>query len=366
MTYCSKSLSRTTVEQPFAHNAGRFLRRWMALFLLAPCVALASSRTKTDTVYMRNGDKITGEIQSLAQGQLSVKPKYTSTAFVIDWSEVDHLESTQDFVVADPEGKLYTGSLGKGTGDRTLLIDEGSKVTLPLDSVIQIDELGKTFLKRMRGDFDVGASFAKSNGQKNLTVQGDLGYQSKEHLFSLDTSSQFATQKDTSDTNETSAKIALFQQLRESKWYAGGLTNFLSSSEQQIALRSTLGGGVANRLIFTNRTDLTAMGGLALTIERDAEGAVSTARTKALDSAFALQFSTFRFDSTTFNTTVWLYPSITSAGRVRMTLNQDIYHKFLGDFYVRVSFYDNYDNRPVVGAPSNNLGATTTVGWSFH
>src|ERR1700761_851030 len=366
MTYCSKSLSRTTVEQPFAHNAGRFLRRWMALFLLGPCVALASSRTKTDIVYMRNGDKITGEIQSLAQGQLSVKPKYTSTAFVIDWSEVDHLESTQDFVVADPEGKLYTGSLGKGTGDRTLLIDEGSKVTLPLDSVIQIDELGKTFLKRMRGDFDVGASFAKSNGQKNLTVQGDLGYQSKEHLFSLDTSSQFATQKDTSDTNETSAKIALFQQLRESKWYAGGLTNFLSSSEQQIALRSTLGGGGANRLIFTNRTDLTAMGGLALTIERDAEGAVSTARTKALDSAFALQFSTFRFDSTTFNTTVGLYPSITSAGRVRMTLNQDIYHKFLGDFYVRVSFYDNYDNRPVVGAPSNNLGATTTVGWSFH
>jgi hypothetical protein len=49
-----------------------------------------------------------------------------------------------------------------------------------------------------------------------------------------------------------------------------------------------------------------------------------------------------------------------------MTLNQDVYYKFLSDFYVRVSFYDNYDNRPVVGTPSNNLGATTTFGWSFH
>ncbi len=152
MTYCSKSLSRTTVGQRFAHNAGRFLRRWMALLLLAPCVALASSRTKTDTVYMRNGDKITGEIQSLAHAQLSVKPKYTSTAFVIDWSEVDHLESTQDFVVANPEGKLYTGAIGKGEGDRTLSIDKGDTVTLPFDSVIQIDELGETFLKRLRGN----------------------------------------------------------------------------------------------------------------------------------------------------------------------------------------------------------------------
>lgn len=108
------------------------------------------------------------------------------------------------------------------------------------------------------------------------------------------------------------------------------------------------------------------MGGLALTVEQDAENAISTARTKALDCAFAVQYPTFRFDSTTFDTMVWVYPSITSAGRVRMTLNQGIYHRFVGDFYVRVSFYDNYDNRPVVGAPSNNLGATTTVGWSFH
>ena len=49
-----------------------------------------------------------------------------------------------------------------------------------------------------------------------------------------------------------------------------------------------------------------------------------------------------------------------------MTFNQNIYYKFLGDFYVRVSFYDNYDNQPVVGAPTNNIGGTTTLGWSFH
>src|ERR1700743_919266 len=109
MTY--RSISRMIVALRFDHKARRFLQRGIALFLLWPCIALASSRTKTDIVYMRNGDKITGEIQSLSQGQLSVKPKYTSTAFVIDWAEVDHLESAQDFVITDPEGKIYTGTM---------------------------------------------------------------------------------------------------------------------------------------------------------------------------------------------------------------------------------------------------------------
>src|ERR1700722_19474574 len=133
MTYCLEYLSRIAVVR-FDRNARRVNQGWMALFLLAPCVAVASSRTKTDIVYMSNGDKITGEIQSLSQGQLSVKPRYTSTAFVIDWSEVDHIESAQDFVIADPEGKLYTGTLGKGTEGRTLAIDKGVIATLPLDS----------------------------------------------------------------------------------------------------------------------------------------------------------------------------------------------------------------------------------------
>jgi hypothetical protein len=366
MSHRWKYLYMRTAEVRSYQKSRRLCHIGITLYFFASCAALASSRAKTDIVYMRNGDKITGEIESLDKGQLSVKPKYSSSAFVVDWSEVDHVESTQDFVVTDPQGKLYTGTIGKGVEDRTLAIDKGATATLPLDSVIEVDELGETFLKRMRGDFDVGLSFARSNEQKNLSLQGDLGYQSKKHLFSLDSSSQFTSQKETSNTNETSVKAALYQQLRNSNLYAGGLANFLSSSEQQIALRSTLGGGLATRLIFTNRTNLNVVGGLGFTVERDAQDAVSRARTKALDSAFAVQYSTFRFDSTTFDTALWVYPSLTSPGRVRFTLNQDIYYKFLRDFYIRMSFYDNYDNQPVVGAPTNNLGGSTTIGMSFH
>jgi hypothetical protein len=161
-------------------------------------------------------------------------------------------------------------------------------------------------------------------------------------------------------------KTEYFNQLRRSDWYAGAIANFLSSSEQQIDLRSTLGGAIAIRPIYTNKSNLSLITGLAFTSEKDKSNSESTANKRGLDSAIAVQFSTFRFDSTTFDTTVWVYPSLTTPGRVRMTLNQDVYYKFYKDFYIRASFYDNYDNRPVVGAPQNNLGLSSTVGWSFR
>jgi hypothetical protein len=68
---------------------------------------------------------------------------------------------------------------------------------------------------------------------------------------------------------QLSVKSAFFHQLSESKWYAGAIANFLSNSEQQIALQSTLGGTQARRLIFTNRTDLSAIGGLGYIQEQD-------------------------------------------------------------------------------------------------
>jgi hypothetical protein len=345
---------------------GKTLVFALSAILTYATTAHASSREKIDIVYMQNGDKITCEIRSLEQGQLTVKPDYTNSTVVIDWKKVDHVESSQSFLVSEPDGTLHTGSLSSNTQERSLVVEHTPPVTLPYDKVIEIEPLGTSFFKRLRGNYDMGLSLARSNGQKNLTVQGALTYQSEKYLFSSSSSSQFTSQAKTNNTEEASLKTSLFRQLRRSNWYSGGIANFLSSSEQQVNLRSTFGVALAKRLIFTNRSDLTAIGGLAYTLEQDQAGTTSNAHPNELDSAFAVQYSTFRFDSTTFDTSVWVYPSLVAAGRVRMTLNQDIYYKFLGDFYIRLSFYDNYDNQPVIKAPVNNLGGSTTIGWSFH
>jgi hypothetical protein len=335
------------------------------LVALATCIARGDSRQKTDIVYMKNGDKITGEIQTLDKGQLFIKPDYTTTAFILDWNKVDHIKSSQQFAVTDPTGQVYVGSIGQGPQANSVAVVSAVTKTLPGNSVVEIDQLGKTFFRRMKGNIALGLSFAKSNAQKNFSLQMGLAYQSEEKLFSFDSYSQFASQKQTTNTQETSVKTSLYQRLRNSNWYAGGLTNFLSSAEQKVDLRSTLGLGVEKRLIFTNRTNLSVGGALAYTVETDAANSTNPDRPNSLDSAFALDYSTFRFDSTTFNTVVWVYPSLSEPGHIRMTLDQDLYYKLPKNFNLSVTFYDNYDNQPVEAAPQNNLGVTSSLGWSF-
>jgi hypothetical protein len=339
---------------------------YVCVYSLCISPLFASTRLNSDVVHMKNGDVITCEIRSLAQGQLTIKQEYANSTVVLDWSKVDHIDTKQTFVVADSKGKIFSGILSEDATNRVVRLTGSNEGEVPHDDVVSIEESGATFLHRIRGDVDLGVNVAQSNAQKNLTIQSDLTYQGIKNIMSLTSSAQFTSQQKTTNTNETTVKTEYFTQLRKSNWYTGVIANFLSSSEQKISLRTTVGGALAIRPIYTNKTNLSVIGAIGYTLEQDASDTTSTANTHSLDAATAIQFSTFRFDSTSFDTTVWVYPSLTSAGRVRMTLNQDIYYKFYKDFYVRASFYDNYDNRPVVGAPSNNLGASSTIGWSFR
>ena len=61
----------------------------------------ASSRLKTDVVSMKNGDRITCEIRSLEQGQLTVKQDLCQFHVVFDWNMVDNIQTNQPFVVVN-------------------------------------------------------------------------------------------------------------------------------------------------------------------------------------------------------------------------------------------------------------------------
>jgi hypothetical protein len=326
--------------------------------------ACASNRQKNDTITLKNGDVITCEIRSLEKGQLTIKQPNANSTVVLDWKSIATLQSKQSFVVTDDHGKTFSGAIHQDAADSMLQVEGAVPATILHRLVVSIEETDTRFFRSWRGDIDLGMSFAQSNSQKQVTLQGDLVSQNVKRVIGVTASTQFTSQLETSNTRETDVKTEYFLQLRRSRWAAGGIANFLSSSAQKINLRTSLGAALAMRPIISNKTDLTFIGGFVYTVENDSTEA--TSRSNSVDATLAVQYSTFRFDSVDFDTTVWVYPGLTQAGRVKMTLNQDVYVKFYKDFYVRGSFYDNYDNRPTVSAPTNNLGTAFTVGWSFR
>jgi len=163
---------------------------------------------------MKNGDTITCEIRSLEQGQLTIKQDYSNSTAVLDWSKVDHIDSHQEFVVINNKGQSFSGRISEQATTQIFTVKGASEHQVPHNDVISIEETGVTFLRSLRGDFDLGLDFAQSNAQKNLTLNTDLTYQGTRNVFSLNSSSTFTSQQETTDTREVNLKTEFFTQLR--------------------------------------------------------------------------------------------------------------------------------------------------------
>ena len=78
-------------------------------FFLAPPPVNAAKREKTDVIYMKSGDRITGEIKKLADGHLEVKAAYGKGSFILNWAEIEKIDSPQYFVVEAQTGTYFEG-----------------------------------------------------------------------------------------------------------------------------------------------------------------------------------------------------------------------------------------------------------------
>ncbi|MFJ2429512.1 DUF481 domain-containing protein [Pseudomonas sp. NPDC087804] len=89
--------------------------------LLCLTVFSASTPLLADTVWLKNGDKLSGTISLFDGGKLLIQTKYAG-AVTIDWKEVKTLESDQHLLVKQD---AYTGEVSK-----SLTAAEDGKVTL--------------------------------------------------------------------------------------------------------------------------------------------------------------------------------------------------------------------------------------------
>ncbi len=83
------------------------------------------------------------------------------------------------------------------------------------------------------------------------------------------------------------------------------------------------------------------------------------------ESLIGITFSTFRFKTLNLNSRTLLFPSLSDPGRQRLSSQSNLRIELARNFYWNFQLYENYDTRPPVNAAKNDLGVTTSVGWTF-
>lgn len=340
----------------------------VALFALGGVLPLMAKR-KDDVVIMKNGDRLTGEVKELEHGELVFKSSYMIDSVRLDWNEVKRLESQDQYIVSLTHGRRVSGVLAKTaaadlSGNDVKIVANQSTLQVKQSDVVGIRQHETNFWDQLTGSINYGFSFASANSHVNSSLGASVGYNATKNLIQFNTSSQFDRQSSGGNANRFTFD-SQYGRILTPKWIAVGTVSLLKSNQQDLDLRSTYGGGVGRRLLQTNRTSLLVVGGAAYTHEHYFPQPGTKPIRSNGEALLGLQFSTFRFKTLDANSQAFLFPSLTDPGRVRFSSQSNLNIELVRNFYWSFQLYENYDSRPPVAAPKNDLGVTTSLGWKF-
>src|SRR5262252_1358597 len=139
------------------------LRAGIVLLIGILSAPAAWGADKTDVVTLRNGDRITGDVDGLSRGRLSLKTDDAGT-IQIEWNKILRIEAKQRlFDVSTSDGPRFLGSLGTTGDGLVLVIGSAGSDSLQMYEVTSITPIGKSFWKKLDGAVDAGFSYTKSS-----------------------------------------------------------------------------------------------------------------------------------------------------------------------------------------------------------
>ncbi len=337
------------------------------LLTAAPLLA----RESTDVIVMKNGDHLTGEIKGLNQGVLYISMQYILGTSDVQWSQVDHIESNQLFLVKTEDGVVYTGTLSTADVEKgrpmTIEVVEASarKVNLERARVIQMDTTSEHFWQRFNGAINSGISYSKGNQSTQYSLSSNVVYPRERWQAGASYNSTLSTSTGVTATTRNQLTLETQRLMRWNNWFYAGTAAFLQSSEQSINVQTSVGAGVGRLLSNTNHAKIYVLGGFGWQRTQYAPNLAVSNPQEVFTGLVGAGVRLFRFNKTTLDTTITLLPAITQPGRLYTNLNATYYIKISGALSWNVSFYGNWDNQPPRTFSGSDYGTSSGLSITF-
>ncbi len=324
----------------------------------------ASAREKSDVIILKNGDHVTGEIRKLERGMLALKTDSMGTV-EIKWEDIERITSRFLFTVEDTRGQLYVGSLRAEAEPRTVDV-VGPKPAADLNhlSVVGIREVEETLWQRFSGSVELGYTFAKASDRSQFNLSSDLAYRAERYDGRFAYDSILSNSRGEQDVNRWVVTVAGNRYVGR-KWLLFAQGKFEHNLELQLERRSSVLAGPGYKVARTNRSEILLAGGMSYTRERyfDQGGANNAEGVAGVRAQFFKLYTPKVDVSTGF----FVLPNFTTSGRVRLEFDSKLRLEVFRDFFVTLSFYDSYDNRPPSElATGHDYGFVTGVSWAFR
>lgn len=341
----------------------RFLTSLTAILSILWISSLPVLAEKTDTVYLYNGDRITGEIKRLEYGILFLKTDGLGT-LNIEYDRIRTFYSKHQFIVQLENGLRFFGSIDtSNTPGNVVLRVNDFRIPEPIEDIVEVYPVKNRFWKRLDGAIDLGYSYSKASTISQLNFSGHVDYRVQKSFTQISGNSTLTDQQDR-DRIRKQDYNALFRRFFKNRWFAGVFGGAQQNTELGTDYRFYGGLGAGKDLVHTNRNILTGNLGFLVSTER----AQGDSIIQSLEGVMQFYYRLFRFNDPDIDISSYVnfYPSFTTSRRYRLEYQAKAKIELFNDFYFGLSFYDNFDSKPLDPTAANNdWGITTSIGYSW-
>ncbi len=348
----------------------RFLQLTILTMTLAAPMALADD--KTDIIFMRNGDRVTGEILEMLQGQLRLD-SVSMGVILIKWSDIDHIESTKYIQTELLDGSRVFGQVPASAQTGVMSVRTASGAVQPVDhkNVARLEpiKMKPSFWEKLDNSLSLGATYTKASDVLQWNVAARTKFRTRKYRTSLSFDSMITSNSDASKHSRRGELTADYSLLRPNRFFWFGSGSVQTNDELGIDKRYLATLGYARYVVQRQTSELVLGLGLAGNLESSigdtTEESTNSANTEGV---LQMQWTYFKLNSpkSNINALLQYYPGISDSGRDRANANLRLRQEFIKDLFWSINLYGSYDSKPPSGAlAKTDYGMVTSLEYKF-
>ncbi|MCH1610273.1 MAG: DUF481 domain-containing protein [Luminiphilus sp.] len=347
----------------------------------------AWGHSKTDLITVRAGDTLTGAINNMAAGKLSLSTDYAGT-ISIKWREIEQIESRYLYEVRlDAGERLYGRFVAGDTADQLTFSSHGQNRQLDIDDIVEVRSIEDNLEDKL--DLQLSSTAVVNSGTRSLVLNATATYDVRNGRTAM--SARVEDQKTVSEDDESRAtevtkttKLSFSREFWRSRGTAQSyrVINAVYSSNDELGVdhRGSLGFGLGRYLIQDLGHELAISAGIQGVQERrqscDDQAARTDPRSPDRETCndtelfFSLNWHLYSFKARDMDISLTgnAYPSLSDWGRARgdllLNLNWELFDSFFWTLSARTEI-DNAGDRSDPTRSKSDYSLTTGITWKY-
>ncbi|MDX2133650.1 MAG: DUF481 domain-containing protein [Saprospiraceae bacterium] len=303
-----------------------------------------------------------GEIKSMDKGILNIETSYSSKDFQVEWDKIRKVRSPNYFLLTFSDGLRINGTMYSPVPDSVYVESIfGATYSYAIADLVYLKGVKSTFWNRIDFDVDMGLNYAKANSVGQFSFRSNLYYQANKWDIKGYLDDIRSSQAEVEAVKRLEGGVNYKYYLPDD-WYAIIDLAFLSNTEQALQLRTSGRTGAGNFLKHTNRAYWATGAGLSFNNEQYSN---ETDSKNSLEAFGGMELNIFDIGDLDLYSSLAVYPSLTTSGRIRTDFKFDFKYDLVKDLYLKLGTTINYDNKPAISGNETDYVFYTNIGWKF-